>query len=220
MVKPLKFEQLDELKGRKICFLNVRSLLSNINELCHCLEGSNIFACCICESWLNKKLHNKLVQIKGYEIHRLDRRTGKRGGGLIIYINDSIASEMLEQNELSCTYSCNDVEMLTISVKPENQRTIILTVVYIPPSADKKAAIHELTERLKNLNPKNKYYQLVGGDFNINFGPTASNIDTNLIKLFEFKLNLKPLITVPTRTTVKTASIKDLIYVSDALQLQ
>lgn len=216
MQKSISFDMFKELKGRKICFLNIRSLLPNINELRYCLEGSDVFACCICESWLNKRLHNKLIEIRGYEIYRLERRTGKRGGGLVIYINKTVRSEVLEQDEPSSTYSTSDIEMLTVLIKPEKQRNIILTVVYIPPSANKKVAVQELAARLERLNIKNKIYQLVGGDFNIDSGPKSSKNDSNLIKLFESKLNLKQLITIPTRTTVKSASIIDLIYVSDS----
>lgn len=57
--------------------------------------------------------------------------------------------------------------MLTVILKPEKQRNTILTVIYIPPSANKKEAISEISNRLKDLNPKNNLYQLIGVDFNI-----------------------------------------------------
>lgn len=58
MPKCPNFDMFKLEKGRKIFFLNTRSIMANINELRYCLENSNIAACGICETWLNKKLHD------------------------------------------------------------------------------------------------------------------------------------------------------------------
>lgn len=81
MSKSLNLEMFKLEKGRKILFLNIRSIMANINELRYLLENSNIAICGICETWLNKKLHDKLKAINGFKLVRLDRKTGKRGGG-------------------------------------------------------------------------------------------------------------------------------------------
>lgn len=163
MSSSLKSDEFKLTKGRKILFLNIRSIVANVNELRYCLENTDIAACGICETWLNKKLHDNLITINGFNLIRLDRRTGKRGGGVLFYINNNLDYELLDQKELSSTYSDKNIEMLSIIIKPRNQRNMILTAVYIPPSSNKKDAMHELSQRLTNLNPKNKYYQVVGG---------------------------------------------------------
>lgn len=215
MPEVLNFDMFKLAKGRKILFLNIRSLMANINELRYCLENSNISICGICETWLNKKLHNNLIAINGFNTIRLDRKTGKRGGGLLFYINNSFKYELLDQEDLSSTYSDKNIEMLSIVVKPEKQRNMVFTVVYIPPSANKNMALHDLSERLINTNPNNKYYQLIGGDFNIDYNHNTCNSESKLLDIFESKLNLLQLITVPTRTSARKASIIDLIYTSN-----
>lgn len=75
-------KQLLEAKGRALVFLNIRSLLANINVLRCDFQHSKIMAIGISESWLNSKTHDQLVSIDGFKIVRHDRQYNKRGGGL------------------------------------------------------------------------------------------------------------------------------------------
>lgn len=66
-----------------------------------------------------------------------------------------------------------------------------------------------------HLNARNNYYQLVGGDFNIDYKQRATGNEAKLLEIFESKLNLLQLISTPTRVSAKKASIIDLIYTSN-----
>lgn len=100
------------LKGRKIFFLNIRSILANINGFRSYLENSNLLACGLSETWLNNNVHNKLISINGFNLVRLDRVTKKRGGGLLFYINVNALYEVIENQSGSGTYSDHNIEML------------------------------------------------------------------------------------------------------------
>lgn len=72
--------ELKLTKGRVICFLNVRLIMANINVIRPDFDNSGFMAIGLSETWLNKKLHNGLIQILGFNIVRNDRKLCKRGG--------------------------------------------------------------------------------------------------------------------------------------------
>lgn len=74
-------DELLSLKGKKILFLNICSILPNINNLRLDFENSNILAICITESWLNTHIPDVLIKILGFNTIRLDQAIKKRGGG-------------------------------------------------------------------------------------------------------------------------------------------
>lgn len=77
----MNFGQLRETRGRKFAFVNVRSLLPNINLMHHDFELSNFAVIGISKSWLNAKIPDPLIAIRGFNQIRLDRAVSKRGGG-------------------------------------------------------------------------------------------------------------------------------------------
>lgn len=119
-----------QAKGRKFAFINVRSLLPNINLLRHDFELTDLTAIGVSESWLNHKVHDSLFKINGFNLVRLDRMGGKRGGGLVLYINNVFNFECLPDK---FNYSDPDLEMLTVLVKPPNQKNFLLSLIYVPP---------------------------------------------------------------------------------------
>ena len=94
------FDDLTKLKGFKIVHLNVRSIVKKIDQLRVLLSNSKLDVITISETWLREHLHSRLVEIDGYNVHRLDRikprKKGKggsvRGGGLLSYVSTSHSS--------------------------------------------------------------------------------------------------------------------------------
>lgn len=82
-------QDLCDLKGSKFAFLNIRSLKANFYLLKADMEsvtdvlGSGLIAVGLSETWLNENLHDSLFKIDNYILFRLDRKTGKRGGGVV-----------------------------------------------------------------------------------------------------------------------------------------
>lgn len=199
-----------DLPGRKFLFLNIRSLLPNINLLRHQFAESNILLLGLCETWLNKRIHDGLIAIDGYNIVRQDRNTGKRGGGLILYIHNLIEFDLLSDlNVLS-----HDLEMLTILIKLDHQRNFLVSLVYVPPSANKPLAIEIIKTTM--LDPcNNPPLRLVAGDYNMEYMENKKrNSEGVLLRSLEHALGLSQLVRQPTRVTTKSSSLIDLLFFS------
>lgn len=192
------FNDFKFIPGRKFVFLNVRSLLPNINLLRYELSDSSMFLIGIWETWLTKRIHDGLVEIDGYNIVRHDRERGKRGGGLIFYIHNTINFERVSDDLNS---SNSDLEMLTILVKPEHQRNFLVSLVYIPPSANKPLAI----EGIKALSlPTNDTppLRLIAGDFNMEYLVTTKRTtESALLRNLERALGLTQMVKKATAVT-------------------
>ena len=78
----IELDQIIRSKGLKIFYLNIRSLKNKITELSYLIIKQDIDILAVTETWLHKNIDTHLVDIEGYILIRLDRTTGKRGGGL------------------------------------------------------------------------------------------------------------------------------------------
>lgn len=92
----MEISELKLVKGRLVCFLNVRSIMSNINVIRPDIENSGFLAIGLSETWLHKNLHDGLIQLPGYNIVRYDRKLSKRGGGLLWFINETLDYELVD----------------------------------------------------------------------------------------------------------------------------
>ena len=68
-------------------YLNARSIINKKNELNIMVEVLHIIG--ITESWTNKDIIDAELRLTGYIMFRRDR-ISKRGGGVILYVNESI----------------------------------------------------------------------------------------------------------------------------------
>lgn len=64
--------------------LNLRSLLPKMDMVRIWVKNTDADVLVISETWLNKSISDKVINIEGYNVFRIDRP--KRGGGLVIYI--------------------------------------------------------------------------------------------------------------------------------------
>lgn len=180
------------LKGKNIVFLNIRSLLPNINNLRLNFELSNILAICITESWLNVLIPDVLIAIEGFKFLRLDRSINKRGGGIVININEKYDYEMVCDD---LNISNENIEILSVRIVMPKQKNFVISNVYIPPSGSKDMAIDHVLTVANTLN-NDKSYLVMGGDFNLDFSDNSKRMsDRNLILDLENKSLLKQLIT-------------------------
>ena len=104
-------------KGINIVFWNIRSLLNKIEDVREKLRDENISVLIISESWLKSDIPNTLVDIDSYTLHRQDRdftnERGhrKRGGEIVIYVNNSLSFDIVPDNMFSMS-NC-DIEFNT-----------------------------------------------------------------------------------------------------------
>ena len=75
---------------------------------------------------------NTNLHLPNFDIISQERKTNKRDGGLLIYINKSLAYNL--RNDL-CV-SDKDKEILTIEISRKNNKNILLSCCYRPPCGD------------------------------------------------------------------------------------
>jgi hypothetical protein len=119
------------------------------------------------ETWLNEDVLNAEIQIPGYDIFRQDRK-GKRGGGVLIYLEKSIPAIQFYPN----TEIETKTEILYVTLRLKKPLNIGL--VYRPPNQDMDTDDLLLRE-IKEFCRKNELLLL--GDFN------AADIDWNLMSV-------------------------------------
>ena len=95
-------------KGLKVCHQNIRSLLPKIDQVRALLEshkGISIFG--VTESHLSNNISDTEITINGYKLYRKDPQSNHRGGGVLVYLADSLSAlrrEDLEKPELEAIW--------------------------------------------------------------------------------------------------------------------
>ena len=115
---------------------------------------------CITESWINESKLNDFKQeykLNGYNMY-LYQRSDKIGGGIVIYIKDSI-----ESNVNNTIKEHDQPESLWIDIKVNKKKKFCLGVIYRPPNQSEdadKLIINEINKSCKNET-------IILGDFNL-----------------------------------------------------
>ena len=157
-----------------ITFGNCRSLHPKIDELranCKFLYQYRE-ACCLAltETWLDDKISDSSIEIPGFTLVRSDRtsKSGKtRGGGVAVYIKEAWCNNITPKKQ----HCCPNLELLSVSLRPSylprEFTNIVITVVYIPPSADKNLAANLVRDNISALqDEKPDSLQIILGDMN------------------------------------------------------
>ena len=139
----------------KCVCLNARSIINKKTELNIMVDDIKPHIIGITESWANNDIINAELGLEGYVMFRKDR-IGRRGGGVLLYIKDTIpAYEVQLQEEADCNDDiwCNLVTGHT---------TVIIGVVYRCPNITKQN-----NEKIHNaINEVSKGDCIIMGDFN------------------------------------------------------
>ena len=139
----------------KCMCLNARSIINKKTELNIMVDDIKPHIIGITESWANNDITNAELGLEGYVMFRKDR-IGRRGGGVLLYIKDTIpAYEVQLQEEADCNDAiwCNLVTGHT---------TVIIGVVYRCPNITKQN-----NEKIHNaINEVSKGDCIIMGDFN------------------------------------------------------
>ena len=190
---------------------NIRSIPRNLD--CFVSEfndvmQNNMNVICFTETWFNKDNVDvyKLCNYNGTHVFR----TGKKGGGVSIFVRNRINYTRL--NEFC--YNENYLERVAIHIKVHEMNTaknIILINMYRPPKAKLEQYMTTLEQMLEGISLRNEYIFIVG-DFNIDLLNSGSDIhSTRLINLL-LTYDLKPMITCPTRVNKNKDTLLDNIF--------
>ena len=204
-------------KGLHLVHMNVRSLndVRKIDILKHHIANSKAHIVGISETWLRHNLPNKLFDVQGYRLSRVDRSwkgnngETKRGGGVAVYYAESLPCSDSKYNHLN--FSSKDIELQWLSVNLENLRPIVILNVYRPPQGDYKVFCREILNRVHLANLKDNAEIYLMGDMNIDVTDKTSSETKELILTTKI-LGLSQHISGRTRFGLTKYSCIDLIF--------
>ena len=191
--------------GLKIAHLNVRSLLGKISEIKLMLSESKFDILAITETHLDDETPIEYVMITGYQVARLDRKD-QGGGGCIIYYSESL--HVHERDDLK-----TDIEAIWIDVTMKSQR-LLLGCVYRPP--DDYSFYNKFYSLLEH-SLRNRKNVVILGDLNSDL--IAKGYEGRRLLRILGSLDLHNVIKDPTRTTVTTSTLLDLLITTDVSKI-
>ena len=189
--------------GLKIAHLNVRSLLGKISEIK--LSESKLDILAISETHLDDETPIEYVMIPGYQVARLDRKD-QEGGGCIIYYSESL--HVYERDDLK-----TDIEAIWIDVTIKSQK-LLLGCVYRPPD---DYSFYNKFYTLLEHSLRNRKNVVILGDLNSDL-ITKGYEGRRLLRILG-SLDLYNVIKDPTRTTVTTSTLLDLMITTDVSKI-
>ena len=174
---------------------NIRSIVSKTDELTYYLSSNNISVAALTETWLKDTMATEFFEIDGYSMIRNDRN-GRRGGGVAVYIKNSLSYKHWSQLEEE------DQETLWITLRPrlmpQTFSCMLVGIIYHPPNANNWKLSNHISNAIDRvLQHHPDAGLLLMGDFN---SFKASYITSSY--------NLKQIVTHPTRKN----KILDKIY--------
>ncbi|XP_046844828.1 uncharacterized protein LOC124438678 [Xenia sp. Carnegie-2017] len=109
----------------------------------------------------SSKIPDSFYMIPGYTLHRKDR-IGKKGGGIIAYLNEKVIASHRRDLEL------DDLETHCLQICPHKSKTpILISGVYRPPSANKDYN-ESLGKNIENAHLQHNKL-IILGDFNLDY---------------------------------------------------
>ena len=195
----------------KIAHLNIRSIKNRNNFLLvkEALMKHKFDILTISETWLDCSITDAEIWIPGYNIYRLDR-VSKVGGGVCVYTKDNFKISSL--NDLSYIAD-SGIHMLWLRVQVGNLRSFLICTAYRPPNAPLNCFETEFSRTLVSALLMSKPIYILG-DLNCNVLNTGDPACQALLNFYS-TFNLAQLITQPTRITESSATLLDVILVSN-----
>lgn len=192
-------------RGLNVTCLNIQHLIPKIDEIKHILTGdSGPDVLGLCETFLHEQIPDNIIVVNNFNIERKDR-TGKRGGGILVYISNSLTYFRRKDLENK------DVESICIEVKLYNSKPFLIHFFYRPPSS-KQCWINNFETIVDNMDSLN-IDMIILGDFNINFTNNKSPHYSNSRWAETIsKFGLFQHVIQPTRVSKNSSSILDHIY--------
>jgi hypothetical protein len=174
----------------------------------------------VTETWLHSEILNSELNLPGYQIFRQDRRTSRKGGGLILYINNNLAA--MRVNQLPDEFP--ELEIITVKIKIPNSPNLTLAVIYRSPTQQSTTDDLLLSE-LKNICKQKE--SIIIGDFNAPSIDWSMNYTNNEVgfdrKLLNFALDNFLYQNVKDNTRFRdgqTPHCLDLIFTNDEESIQ
>ena len=157
------------------------------------------------ETWLTENSHS-LYELKDYNMES-NSRSGKKGGGVCIYIYNSIDYQLRTDLDVF-----NDiVETKFLEIEKDyfgTSQNVVVGVIYRPPNTDLVKFNDFFSDLLCKLRAENKLVYLLG-DYNINILSAETHTMSGEFLEIMFSNMFVPLINKPTRVGKTSATIID-----------
>lgn len=140
-----------------VCHVNAQSVPQHHSELLDMFSDTLIHAILISETWLKPELLSTSYSLPGFILIRNDR-TGRRAGGVAIYLRSDIPFKILYS---SPSFYSGSLEGLMLEVDVRGVKAI-LGVVYCPPAINYFSHLEILFE---TFSTEYKHH-IIMGDFN------------------------------------------------------
>ena len=199
-------------KGLKLIHVNTRSIFKKIDLLENMYIDGDVICCS--ETWLDSRIPNSLVCIKGMKIFRNDRKIDIPdynvhiiGGGVCIFV----AEKWIDYTTCISdrTFVTKDFEIITVTITRLNSKKLFTASVYKPPRGHVENLVKFMSPLIQKYQKEN-YEIWILGDFNI-YLLKRDNPMTVTLSRFAKKLRLSQKINTITRPNVRGGSCIDLI---------
>ena len=125
---PRRSFKIVKVRNLNICQVNVRSILAttrllDLEILC---ANHDIDILCVTETWLSTKstpLGSSLITLPGYQSPFRRDRSGRRGGGVAMYVRNGITATVIPFQE--------NIESSCVKVSLSKRRHIYIVTVYL-----------------------------------------------------------------------------------------
>ena len=147
-----------------IIHCNIRSLYAHHDEFLALLSVLRVKfdILCFSESWLTDAT-KQLINFQRYQSFHSLRPINKRGGGISIFIKDSVRAKHLYRHSLFEDH----IQTLFVEINTGRELLNYIGTIYKPPSADCNDFVDAIQNILSTINPSKIYDLVLCGDFNI-----------------------------------------------------
>ena len=189
-------------KGLKIIQLNTRSITNKLDQIRLMLHMKSIDILAITETWLDNSWSDNELVITGYNLFRRDRKASQ-GGGIIIYIHNSLSAERRSDLESEL------IEQISIEFKQFKCAPILLSCIYRPPDST-VSFFDGLVEIVDTIAAENKEVHIVG-DFNVDVIKNSTSESKQILHLMENQ-GFQQMVKTPTHITENSSTLIDHHY--------
>ena len=127
---------------------NARSILNKLSKLQALIAHSDYHLIGITESWCTDSVNDSELHLKGYNLFRVDKKSGT-GGGVLLYLHESLSATL-------CVPFMNfDIDnALWCSVKLKDKGQLLIGIVYCSPSSsdDNNGRLLSAIRSINNFN--------------------------------------------------------------------
>ena len=148
------------INGFSVIHLNIRSLQKNFENFKFFLNSckTKFDIICLSETWCEELVsNNSLYYLRNYTLFEQPRTSGKRGGGVLMYVSDVFSSVRTK-----FTLSNTNAETLFIELSFINCKNIIIGIVYRPPNGKYEVFKNHLKSIIKKIDQEKKFFVWLG----------------------------------------------------------